>query len=41
MTHFFTTPATAGSDDMIRFGSLEYPTLSPVGMQVPLIFEPS
>ena len=26
---------------MIRLGSLEYPILSPTGMRVPLVFEPS
>ena len=31
----------AGSGNTIRFGSLEYPALSPTGMRVPLIFEPS
>ena len=41
MTHFFTTPTVAGSGDTIRFGSLEYPALSPAGMRVPLVFEPS
>ena len=41
MAHFFTTPAMAGSGDTIRFGSLEYPALSPTGMRVPPVFEPS
>ena len=41
MAHFSATLAVAGSSDMIRFGSLEFPTLSPIGMQVPPIFEPS
>ena len=41
MAHFSTTPAVAGSGDTIRFGSLEYPALSPAGMRVPLVFEPS
>ena len=40
MAHFSATPAVAGSDDTIRFGSLEFPALSPVGMRVPPIFEP-
>ena len=41
MADFSTTPTVAGSGDMIRFGSLEYPALLPVGMRVPPIFEPS
>ena len=41
MAHFFTTPVGVGSGDTIRFGSLEYPALSPVGMRVPPVFEPS
>ena len=41
MAHFFATLAVAGSGDTIRFGSLEYPALSPAGMRVPPIFEPS
>ena len=41
MAHFSTTLAVAGLDDMIRFGSLEFPALSPVGMWVPPVFEPS
>ena len=41
MAHFFTTPTVAGSGDTICFGSLEYPALSPAGMRVPLVFEPS
>ena len=41
MTHFSATPAMTGSGDTIRFGSLEYPALSPMGMWVPLVFEPS
>ena len=31
----------AGSGDTIHFGSLEFPALPPIGMWVPLIFEPS
>ena len=41
MTHFSATPTVADSGDTIRLGSLEYPALLPVGMRVPLIFEPS
>ena len=41
MAHFSATPAVAGSDDMIRFGSLEFPALSPVGMWVSPVFEPA
>ena len=41
MAHFSATPIVAGFDDMIRFGSLEFPALSPVGMRVPPVFEPS
>ena len=41
MAHFSTTPAVAGSGDTIRFGSLEYPALSPAGMWVPPVFKPS
>ena len=40
MTHFSATPAMAGSSDTICFGSLEFPALSPIGMQVPPVFEP-
>jgi len=41
MTHFSTTPAVAGSGDTIRFGSLDFPALSPTGMRVPPVFEQS
>ena len=41
MAHFSTILAMAGSSDMTRFGSLEFPALSPVGMWVPPVFEPS
>ena len=41
MAHFFATLAVAGSGDTIRFGSLEFPALSPDGMRAPTIFEPS
>ena len=41
MAHFSATPAVAGSDDTIRFSSLEFPALSPVGMRVPPVFEPA
>ena len=39
MVHFSVTPAVAGSDDTIRFGSLEFPALSPAGIRVPPVFE--
>ena len=41
MAHFSTTLTVVGSGDTIRFGSLEFLTLSPVGMWVPPVFEPS
>ena len=41
MAHFSTTLAVAGSGDTIRFSSLEFPALSPIGMWVPPVFEPS
>ena len=41
MAHFSATPTVGDSGDVIRLGSLEYPALSPVGMRVPLVFEPS
>ena len=41
MAHFSATPAVAGSGDTIRFGSMEFPALSPAGMRVPPVFEPS
>jgi len=40
MAHLSTIFDMAGSSDMIRFGSLEFSTLSPVGMWVPPVFEP-
>ena len=40
MAHISTIFGMAGSSDIIRFGSLEFPTLPPVGMWVPPIFEP-
>ena len=40
MAHFSATPTVAGSDDTIRFGSLEFPAVSPAGMRVPPVFEP-
>ena len=41
MAHFSATLAVAGSGDTIRFSLLEFPALSPAGMRVPPIFEPS
>ena len=41
MAHFSATPTVAGSGDTIRFGSLEFPTLPPIGMWVPPVSEPS
>ena len=41
MAHFSANPAMAGTGDTIHFGSLEYPALSPAGMRVPPVFEPS
>ena len=41
MAHFSATPVVAGLGDMIRLGSMEFPALSPIGMQVPPVFEPS
>ena len=40
MAHLSTIFVLTGSSDTIRFGSLEFPTLSPVGMWVPPIFVP-
>jgi len=40
MAHFSATPTVAGSGDTIRFGSLEFPTLSPAEMRVPPAFKP-
>ena len=41
MAHFSATLAMVGSGDTIRFGSLEFLALSPAGMRVPPVFEPS
>ena len=41
MAHFSVTFAMAASSDTTCFGSLEFPTLPPIGMWVPPIFEPS
>ena len=41
MAHFSVIFAMAGSSDMTRFGSLEFPALRLVGMWVPPVFEPS
>ena len=40
MAHFSTIFGMTGSSDVIRFGSLEFPTLPPIGMWVPPVFEP-
>ena len=40
MAHLSTIFVMARSSDMIRFGSLEFSTLPPVGMWVPPVFEP-
>ena len=40
MAHLSTIFSMAGSSDTIRFGLLEFPMLSPIGMWVPPIFEP-
>ena len=39
MADFSATPTVVGSGDTIRFGSLEFPALSPARMWVPPIFE--
>ena len=39
MAHLSTIFNMVGSSNTIRFGSLEFPTLSPIGMWVPPIFE--
>ena len=41
MAHFSTTLTMEDSGDTIRFGSLEFPALPPIGMWVPPISEPS
>ena len=41
MAHFSATLAVAGSGDTIRFDTMEFPALSPAGMRVPTVFEPS
>ena len=40
MAHLSTIFDMAGSSDMIRFGSLEFPTLPFAGMWAPPIFVP-
>ena len=40
MAHLTTIFGMAGSSDTIRFGSLEFPMLPPVGMWVPPVFVP-
>ena len=41
MAHLSAIYIMAGSSDMTRFGSLEFPALPPIGMWDPPIFEPS
>ena len=41
MAHLSAIFSMAGSSDMTRFGSLEFPVLPPIGTRVPPIFEPS
>ena len=41
MANFSANLAVVGSDDMICFGSQEFPALPPVGTWVPPVFEPS
>ena len=41
MAHLFAIFGMVGSSDMIRFGSLEFPALPPVGTWVSPDFEPS
>ena len=41
MAHFSATLAVVGSANTIRFGSLEFAALSPIGMWAPPDFEPS
>ena len=40
MAHLSTIFSMAGSSDTICFGSLEFPTLPPIGLWVPPVFEP-
>ena len=40
MAHLSTIFGMMGSSNIIHFGSLEFPTLPPIGMWVPPIFEP-
>ena len=40
MAHLSTIFGMVGSNDTIRFGSLEFPTLSHVGMWDPPVFKP-
>ena len=41
MAHLSAIFGMMGSSDMTHFGSLEFPTLPPIGMWVPPVFEPS
>ena len=40
MAHLSTIFGMVGLSDMIRFGSLQFPMLPPIGMWVPPVFKP-